>query len=65
MSDVFVVTEHLQGELTETSFELVAMAREIASQTGGQVVAGVVGSGVSDLAGQLGGADRIVVIESW
>jgi electron transfer flavoprotein alpha subunit len=63
MSDVFVVTEHLQGELTETSFELVAMAREIASQTGGQVVAGVVGSGVSDLAGQLGGADRIVVID--
>ncbi|MEA1902560.1 MAG: hypothetical protein U9N56_03430, partial [Actinomycetota bacterium] len=63
MSDVFVVTEHLQGELTETSFELVAMAREVASQTGGQVVAGVVGSGVSDLAAQLGGADRIVVVD--
>lgn len=63
MSDVFVVTEHLQGELTDTSFELVAMARDVAAQTGGQVVAGVVGSGVSDLAGQLGGADRIVVID--
>lgn len=63
MSDVFVVTEHLQGELTDTSFELVAMAREVASQTGGNVVAGVVGYGVSDLAGQLGGADRIVVID--
>lgn len=63
MSDVFVVTEHLQGELTETSFELVAMARDVASQTGGQVVAGLVGSGVADLAGQLGGADRIVVID--
>jgi electron transfer flavoprotein alpha subunit len=63
MSDVFVVTEHLQRELTGSSFELVAMARDIAAQTGGQVVAGVVGSGVSELAGQLGGADRIVVID--
>lgn len=63
MSDVFVVAEHLQGELTETSFELVAMARDVVAQTDGQVVAGVVGSGVSDLAGQLGGADRIVVID--
>lgn len=63
MSDVFVVTEHLQGELTETSFELVAMARDVAGQMGGQVVAGVVGSEVADLAGQLGGADRIVVVD--
>lgn len=63
MSNVFVVTEHLQGELTETSFELVAMAREVAAQTGGQVIAGVVGSGVSALAAQLGGADRIVVVD--
>lgn len=63
MSDVFVVTEHLQGELTETSFELIAQARSIASQTGGQVVAGLVGSGISDLSTQLGGADRILVVD--
>lgn len=63
MSDVFVVTEHLKGALTETSFELVAMARDIAGQIGGQVVAGVVGSGVADLAAELGGADRIVVVD--
>jgi len=63
MSDVFITTEHLQGELTDTSFELVAMARDIVSHTGGQVVAGIVGSGISDLASQLGGADSIVVVD--
>ncbi|MFV1961585.1 MAG: electron transfer flavoprotein subunit alpha/FixB family protein [Acidimicrobiia bacterium] len=63
MSDVFVVTEHLQGELTETSFELIAQARNVATQTGGQVVAGLVGSGISTLAAELGGADRIVVVD--
>ncbi len=63
MSDVFVVTEHLQGQLTETSFELVAQARTIAAQIGGQVVAGLVGSGVTGLAAELGGADRIVVVD--
>ncbi len=61
MSDVFVITEHLQGILTETSFELLAMARGIAGS--GKVTAGLVGSGVGDLASQLGGADAIVVVD--
>lgn len=63
MGNVFVVTEHLLGELTETSLELVGLARRVAGETGGQVVAGIVGSGVADLAPQLGGADRILVID--
>jgi electron transfer flavoprotein alpha subunit len=63
MSDVFVVTEHLQGELTETSFELIAQARSLVAQTGGKVVAGLVGSGITDLASELGGADKIVVVD--
>jgi len=63
MSDVFVITEHLQGSLTDASFELLAMARGIVSDSGGQVIAGLVGSGVGDLATQLGGADRIVVVD--
>lgn len=63
MGDVFVVTEHLLGELTDTSLELIALARGVAGETGGQVVAGIVGSGVTDLASQLGGADRILVVD--
>ncbi|MFQ5522527.1 MAG: electron transfer flavoprotein subunit alpha/FixB family protein [Acidimicrobiia bacterium] len=63
MGDVFVVTEHLQGELTDASFEAVGTARSLASDTGGQVVVAVVGSGVADMASQLGGADRILVVD--
>lgn len=63
MGDVFVVTEHLLGEVTETSFEMIALARSLAGETGGQVVAGIVGSGVGELASQLGGADRILTVD--
>jgi electron transfer flavoprotein alpha subunit len=63
MGDVFVVTEHLLGQLTDTSLELIALARGVAGETGGQVVAGIVGSGVTDLASGLGGADRVLVVD--
>ena len=63
MGDVFVVTEHLQGKLTDASFEAVGMARALAAETGGQVVAAVVGSGVGEMASQVGGADRILVVD--
>lgn len=63
MSDVFVAVEHLQGEVTDISFELLAMARGLADQVGGDVIAGLVGSGVGDMAGRLGGADKILVVD--
>jgi len=45
-NDVFVITEHLDGTLSDVSFELVGKARELASALGGQAVAVVVGGGV-------------------
>jgi len=63
MSDVFVISEHLEGEPTDASFELLAIGRAVASETGGEVVAGLVGSGISAIASQLGGADRVLVID--
>lgn len=64
MSDnVFVVTEHLQGSLTDTTFELLAMARRLVESTGGQVEAGLVGADLGALAAELGAADTVVVVE--
>ncbi len=63
MSGVFVVGEHLQGEVTETTFELLAIARGLASTSGWQVTAGLVGSGVSGMAATLGAADRILTVD--
>jgi len=60
-NDILVYVEHLNGEVTDATFELIAVARSIAGQTGGSVDAAVIGSGAGGLAGSLGGADRILV----
>src|SRR5512144_687533 len=46
-NDIFVITEQLDGNIAEISFELVGKAKELAGTWGGQVVAVVLGSGVS------------------
>jgi electron transfer flavoprotein alpha subunit len=45
-NDVFVITEHLDGNFSDVSFELVGKAKELAKALGGQAVAVVVGGGV-------------------
>jgi electron transfer flavoprotein alpha subunit len=62
-SNIFVIAEHLDGAFTDATFELLALGRELAADTGGVVEAGLVGSGVAGLAGELGGADTIVVVD--
>ncbi len=63
MSDVFVVGEHLQGEVTEVTFELLAIARDLVAASSGKVIAGLVGSDMGEIAGGLGGADLILVVD--
>ncbi len=63
MGNVFVVTEHLQGQFTDITFELIGLARRLAGATGGDVEAAVVGAGVGALAKDLGGADVAVVVD--
>jgi electron transfer flavoprotein alpha subunit len=61
--NIFVTAEHLDGQITDATFELLALGRELGAQTGGSVDAGLVGAGVSSLAGELGGADTVVVVD--
>ena len=63
-NDILVYVEHLNGEITDATFELIAVARSLAGQTGGGVDAAVIGSDAAILAGSLGGADRILVGET-
>ncbi len=63
MSTYFVIAEHLQGTLTETTFETLGAARALADATGGEVVGVVLGHNVGDLAGQLTAADRVLVLD--
>jgi len=50
-NDIFVITEHMDGKVSDVSFEMVGKAKEVASSFGGQVVAIFLGSSAVDLAG--------------
>ncbi len=44
-NDIFVITDQLDGKFSDVSFEMVGKAKELASSSGGQAVAVVVGAG--------------------
>ena len=46
-NDVYVITEHMDGNFSDVSFEMVGKAKELASALSGKAVAIVLGSGVS------------------
>ena len=60
-NSVMVVAEHLEGRLSDSSFELVGKARELAGALGGQVVVALLGD--ASLAGELGAADVVLTVE--
>jgi electron transfer flavoprotein alpha subunit len=62
-NDVLVVVEQLEGKVSEITFELLGKGRELAGALGGNLCALLVGSGVKDLAGELGAADTLLVAD--
>ncbi len=63
MSDVLVFAEHLQGNLTDSTFELLGKGRELAQTTGGHLIAALLGKGVEPLTEQMGVAHKVVMVE--
>ncbi|GMR23153.1 MAG: electron transfer flavoprotein subunit alpha/FixB family protein [Acidobacteriota bacterium] len=61
--DIFVVAEHLKGQLADVSFELLGKGRELADASGGALVAVLLGQGVEGLAAELGAADKLLYVE--
>lgn len=61
--DVFIIAEHLEGQLSEVTFEMLGKARSIATALGGQANVVLLGSGIAALAEQLGAADRVLLVE--
>lgn len=57
-NDVLIVAEHLGGRLSDTTFELLGRAKELAAELGGRAVVALLGA--PDLAGELGAADVVV-----
>lgn len=59
--NVMVLAEHTGKQISESTYELLGKARELAAALGG--VAEVALLGPRDLAGQLGGADVVVCVD--
>lgn len=62
---ILAITEQREAKWNKTSFETLAAAQQIAKDTGGTLVAGVVGSGVASLADELAGKNvsEVLLIE--
>jgi electron transfer flavoprotein alpha subunit len=60
-SDILVLADHLKGQLSDATFELLGQARELAAATGGRSVVAVLGA--PELADQLGSADVVVTVD--
>jgi electron transfer flavoprotein alpha subunit len=60
-NDILVLADHLKGQLSEPTLELVGKARELAGATGGQAVVALLGA--PDLAGQITGADTVLTMD--
>ncbi|MGD8402573.1 MAG: electron transfer flavoprotein subunit alpha/FixB family protein, partial [Anaerolineales bacterium] len=60
-NDIFVITEHMDGKVSDVSFEMVGKARELASGFGGQAIAVVLGSGADALAGSFASDSTLYV----
>ncbi len=62
---VLVITEYAQAGFRKITYEALSAGKRLANELGGQLIAAVVGSGVTEAAGELGtyGADRIIVAD--
>jgi electron transfer flavoprotein alpha subunit len=60
--DIYVVIEHLRGQVADISYVMLAAARGLAGATGGRVVGILLGSVVQSLAADLA-ADQVMIVE--
>ena len=57
--DTFVVIEHLRGQVSDTSYVMLAAARQLSQVNGGKVIAILLGHNAQGLAGKLA-ADKVL-----
>jgi electron transfer flavoprotein alpha subunit len=62
-NDVFVVAEHLKGKLGDVTFEMLGKGAELANAKGGKLIGVLLGSGVKNLAAEMGLASKVISVE--
>ncbi|OGO55439.1 MAG: hypothetical protein A2Z32_05860, partial [Chloroflexi bacterium RBG_16_69_14] len=60
-NDVFVLVEHRDGAVTDSTFEILGRAHELAGAVGGEAVALLLAADVGPLADQLGGRSILAI----
>jgi electron transfer flavoprotein alpha subunit len=60
-NDILVLADHIGGQLSDATAELVGKAKELAGATGGSAVVALLGA--PDLAGSIGGADTVLTVD--
>jgi len=60
-NDILVLADHLGGQLSDATLELVGKAKELAGSTGGQAVVALLGA--PTLADSVGGADTVLTVD--
>ena len=64
MNDLLVVAEHRRGKMRDVTFEALHKARAVAQESGGSVVAALLGKDCSSLAEKLKAyADRVLLVD--
>ena len=63
--NILLITEQREGKWNKTSFETLAAAQQIVSETGGHLEAVVIGKGVASLADELAATklDQVLLVE--
>ena len=61
-NDIFILAEHLNGKLSDGSYEMVGLAKRLAGEIGGRAIAVLLGSGIPSLAGMLG-SDSVLYVD--
>jgi electron transfer flavoprotein alpha subunit len=62
-NQIFVIAEHIKGQLEDITFEMLGKGKEIAGNTGGELVAVLLGSNAKGLADQLGAAGKVIYVD--
>lgn len=60
--DIFVIIEHLQGQVSEISYIMLAAGRQLTNQAGGNLVAVLLGNDAQGLAADLA-ADKVLYMD--
>jgi electron transfer flavoprotein alpha subunit len=60
---VLIQVEHLKGELSDLTFELLGVGRTLADALQASLYAALLGDAVAPLASQLGAADKVFLVE--